>query len=70
MTQQTIEPSVELVQEVRIGFIRQGTTLTAWTREQGMRISDARSALIGNWNGPKGKALRERILRAAAIKAA
>lgn len=67
MANRGIQPSQQLVQEVRIGFIRQGMTLTEWTREHGIRIGDARSALIGVWNGPKGQALRHRIVRAARI---
>lgn len=64
-TKDAAEPSVELAREVRIGFMRQGTSLTAWVRENGIRIGDARMALIGVWNGPKGRALRERIVCAS-----
>lgn len=65
MTQQITVPSRELVLEVRIGFIRQGTTLNAWCRDNGVLIGAARQALIGVWDGPKGRAMRRRIVRAS-----
>lgn len=64
----TPEPSKALVRDVRAGFIRQGSTFTAWCRENGLRPGNARQALLGSWDGPKGQALRRRIVRAAAIE--
>lgn len=65
----TPAPSLELIRHVRTGFILQGTTLTQWCRENGTHISNARNALIGTWDGPKGRAMRERIVKAAKIRA-
>lgn len=65
----TIEPGMALLREVRIGFIRQGTTLARWCDENGIKRTNARTTLVGLWNGPKGKAVRSKILRAAKIDA-
>lgn len=56
-----VKPGPDLYQQVRGGFIARGTTLTAWCREHGHSPTNARSALVGAWNGPKGKELRHRL---------
>ena len=61
------EPGLELMRRVRGGFILQDTTLGEWCDANGISKSNARHALIGSWNGPKGKALRTKIVKAAAI---
>lgn len=61
------EPGLSLIREVRIGFIRQGTTLAKWCEENGVKRSNARTSLVGLWNGPKGQALRARIIVAAKL---
>lgn len=63
-------PSQELLRQVRAGFTLQGTTLTEWCRENGTHISNARNALIGTWDGPKGRAMRAKIVRAARVRVA
>lgn len=60
--------SNDLLLKVRIGFIQQGTTLHAWCgKNRVVHVTGARQALIGTWNGEKGKALRKRIVREAQI---
>ena len=61
-------PGFDLHARVRAGFLLQGTTLTEWCRSNGTHISNARGALLGTWNGPKGKAMRSRIIKAARIE--
>lgn len=56
-----IKPGPELYQQVRGGFIAGGTTLAAWCRERGYSPTNARSALMGAWDGPKGRELRQRL---------
>lgn len=56
-----VKPGPELYQQVRGGFIARGTTLAAWCREHGHNPTNARSALVGAWNGPKGRELRLRL---------
>ncbi|HEL7676555.1 TPA: hypothetical protein UL918_000912 [Stenotrophomonas maltophilia] len=60
-------PGIDLHKRVRAGFLLQGTTLTQWCRENGTHISNARGALLGTWDGPKGRDMRSRIVRAARI---
>jgi hypothetical protein len=60
-------PSLSLHLRVRLGFILQGSTLKAWCRQNGVHSSNARAALVGFWNGPGAKRLRERIVKAARI---
>ena len=62
-------PSIDLLLQVRIGFLKQGTTLHGWCREHSIHVTGARQALIGTWNGEKGRNLRKRIVRAAQISA-
>lgn len=57
----------DLLTEVRIGFIRKGTTMTSWCKQQHLNHSAVRQALIGSWAGPKGRAMRRRVLAAAGI---
>lgn len=57
----------ELLTRVRAGFVSNGSTLTAWCRENGIHHSNARQALLGAWDGPAGKTLRRRLLKAAGI---
>ena len=67
MRNDTPEPSVDLMRRVRVGFINQRTTFTEWCRQNGIHCPSARSAVIGTWDGNKGKAMRRRIVRAARI---
>ncbi len=60
-------PGPELVLEVRVAFIRNGLTLTRWCRSNKVLLSNARLALLGGWNGPRGLAMRKRVLTAAGL---
>ncbi|TAM72326.1 hypothetical protein EPN44_16040 [bacterium] len=59
---------IDLYRQVRGAFIAQGKTLKGWCQENGTHLSNARSALTGNWDGPKGKAMRARIVKAAGLR--
>lgn len=65
--QQTLTPGQDLMRKIRIGFIEQNTTFNAWCVENGVSRTNATQAIYGAWNGPKGRALRDRILRAAGL---
>ena len=56
------EPSISLHQLVKAGFVAKGTSLTAWCMAEGVHCSNAKQCLTGNWNGPKAKALRAKII--------
>lgn len=63
-------PGLDLLRQVRAAFIVQGTTMKAWCRENGVHLSNVRNCLTGSWNGPRGKAMRQRVLKASGWKAA
>lgn len=54
-----------MLRQVMAGFVRQGTTMTAWCRENGQSRVHARMALLGERNGPAARVLRARLLAAA-----
>lgn len=58
-------PDTNILQTVRAGFIGRGTTLAEWCRAHDVDTSWAWRVLRGAHNGPKAKALRVRIARAA-----
>ncbi len=62
-----IKAGPELYLQVRTGFISQGSSLNKWCLENGIKRQNALVCLKGVWNGPKGTALRERIVIASGI---
>lgn len=60
-------PGKQLLIEVRVAFIRRGTTLHSWCHEQGVNPTVVRQALMGSWNGEKGRAMRLRVLKAGGV---
>ncbi|HPE80989.1 MAG TPA: hypothetical protein PKZ35_13410 [Gammaproteobacteria bacterium] len=60
-------PGRELYLRVRAGFILQDTTVSAWCEVQGIPRQHALAVLTGQWNGPKAKRLRTRIIEASGI---
>jgi hypothetical protein len=63
-------PGQELLRTVRAGFVKQGSSLGTWCRTNDLHLSNARQALLGSWDGPAGRALRNRIIKAAGVRAA
>lgn len=63
-------PSLDLHLRVRAAFVTQGSSLKRWCRENEVSYSNARDALIGRWNGVKGKAMRARVVQASGLKEA
>lgn len=63
-------PGKELLLQVRIEFIKQGTSLTRWCTEQGVSHSYAHQALTGKYSYPAILAFRKKILIATGIIAA
>lgn len=62
-----LSPGQSLYATVRAGFIVRGTTLNAWCRENDVARPTVVAALMGTWNGPKGRAMRERVVVASGI---
>lgn len=52
---------------VRAGLIARGTNLHQWCKARRLNHQNARDCLLGNWNGPKAKRLRRRLLAAAGV---
>lgn len=61
------QPGPELVRTVRAGFVLKGSTLGRWCRENGLYLQHIRLALLGGWDGPKGRAARARVVAAAGL---
>ena len=61
-------PGLDLHRKVRAGFVSKGTSLKRWCIDQAITPSNACDALIGRWNGPKGVALRNRLIKAAGVE--
>jgi hypothetical protein len=60
--------NIQLVAQVRAGFVTQGTTLHAWCQSYGVDYSNAFKALSGKWSGRKAAELTERIVKASKAK--
>lgn len=67
MSPEQIPPSPELYVKVRSAFILRYTTFHTWCKEEGIHQTNAKACLIGLWDGPKGKALRARIIEASGM---
>lgn len=51
--------------EVWAGAMKaQGLSLSEWAASQGMAPSNVKSAATGSFNGPKAKAMREKMIEA------
>ena len=62
------QPSIELYNRVRGAFVAKGSSLKRWCQENGTHPSNARSALTGNWNGPRGQEMRRRLIKEAGLE--
>lgn len=58
-------PGQELLDAVKAGFVLQGKTMAGWCKENAICRINARTALLGNRNGPKAIALRKQIVEAS-----
>lgn len=67
MNENRYAPGPDLYLSVRAGFVTQGTSLTSWCKQRGINASNARAALAGAWNGPKGTRLRRELLEASGV---
>ena len=60
-------PGPALLLAVRAAFVSKGSSLSAWCVDAGIDRAAARLALLGAWNGPKGQAMRVRIVGATGL---
>jgi len=61
-------PGPPLYNRVRAAFILGDTTLGEWCRDNSIKQINAKSCLCGTWDGPKGRNLRERIIKESNIE--
>lgn len=61
------QPNKQLVNDVKAGFIKQGSSLHAYCKTNKIDNSNAYKALRGKWNGELGKNLRAQVIAAAQI---
>ena len=59
------KPGRHLYNSVRACFVAQGDSLHAYCRRVGIYRQNARSALLGVWDGPAAEQLRREICNAA-----
>ena len=57
-----------LIAQIRAAFVLQGTSLTRWAKDNNTDPSAIRQAIYGTWAGPRGKAMRAKVLKAAGVK--
>lgn len=65
---QTLSSGQQLLRAVRAGFVIQGTTMAGWCAKNDVDRPNARLALLGAWDGPKARALRQRLISAAGVR--
>ncbi len=58
----------QTVQKVRAALVAKGSSLHRWCRENDLDTSNARLALSGHLRGPKGLALKARILAETGVE--
>lgn len=61
------DPSRELLYKIKAHFVGQGKTLAGWCRDNKIDQSHARAAVLGTWDGPKGRAVRAALAKEAGI---
>lgn len=65
--EEQLKPGSQLLTDVRSCLVAKGTSLHRWCHDNSVLYPNARQALIGSWNGPKGIALRKQIIKAAGL---
>ncbi len=68
--QEPLAPGRDLMHQVRAGLLLQNTTLADWCRKREVNASAVRQAIYGTWAGPKGRAMRTEVLKAAGVRGA
>ena len=64
-----IEPGLRLYRTVRSRLVERDITLASIAQELGISPRNIRPAVTGEWNGPRGKAVRELVLKRAGLLA-
>lgn len=56
-----MEPDAQLNRKVRAAFVLIGETLGAWCRARGYHQQNVRTALMGAWDGPRAREIRQEV---------
>lgn len=67
MNVNTLIPSRELYNQVRAAFILNDSSLGTWCTANDVKQQNVMACLVGTWNGPKGKELRNRLVIASSL---
>lgn len=62
------QPSLDLNRQVLAGFVRQGMTLAAYCKANGIRRQHAHACLTGAWIGPRADRLRQQLCDGAEVE--
>ncbi|WP_085440434.1 hypothetical protein [Magnetofaba australis] len=62
-------PGQVLHRQIKGAFVAKGTTFTAWCRENGISPAAGKNSLLGAWDGPKGRQVRQQLIEAAGLTA-
>ena len=56
-----MQPDAQLNRKVKAAFILIGETLGGWCRERGYHQQNVRTALMGGWDGPRAREIRQEL---------
>lgn len=56
------DASPDLLRQVRARLVQQGTSLSKWCSENGIKRQWATAVLVGRRNGPAARAMRDRLV--------
>ncbi len=59
--------SIKKFNFIKGAFIAQGISFSEWCRNNDVTPSNAKSALLGNWDGPKAKKLRTKLIKESGV---
>jgi len=62
-------PGENLYVHILGAFVTKRTTFTEWCKNRKVPTSNAKQAIFGTWNGPKGKKLREDAITDSGVTA-
>ena len=60
-----LPPGIQLFNNVKAAFVARGVPFSRWCRDNEFDPANVRSALTGNWNGPKAELIRSQVKKAA-----
>ncbi|WP_165971727.1 hypothetical protein [Meridianimarinicoccus aquatilis] len=56
MQHEHLTPGPQTLKVVRGALVANGSTLSRWAKERGVKRQNLTKALLGEWNGPTGQA--------------